>query len=149
MKPTIIQLLALTLCVSAALAQKPEDISRDFVKLHIENKHSEAIDGYFKDNPFSDRMKDDLDHIKTELASLADGKFGRCISSKLVTDTEISEILREQVYILCYERNPVRFRFIFYRPESTWIAHGFSFDAELDDDLERKSDRLLIATEKN
>jgi hypothetical protein len=141
---TIILLIAFALSARAAT---PEEATEQFFQRFSKGAAVEAVDAFFGDNPFMLRKKDDLDAIKRKLSSFTEEQYGKLISWKRLTSESISDVLSERVYIVIYERTAVRFRFMFYKPKSDWIGHGFSFDSDLDDELERKSDRKLLSAE--
>lgn len=45
-------------------------------------------------------------------------------------------------YMVLYDRQPLRFRFEFYRADKEWSLYSFSFDADLDEDLEEAIKKL-------
>ncbi len=38
-------------------------------------------------------------------------------------------------YFVKYDRQPLRFRFIFYRADKQWVLYAFYFDDSLDEEL--------------
>jgi len=44
-----------------------------------------------------------------------------------------------KTFIVKFERQPLRFKFLMYKPDNTWSLNNFSYDASIDDELEEAS----------
>ena len=48
----------------------------------------------------------------------------------------IGESFSTYIYLVKYDRQPIRFTFEFYRPKEKWILYSFKFDDNFDEDFE-------------
>lgn len=142
----IIQNLMLLLAFAlSAHANTPDQIVEAFLKLHAEGKQAEALDSFFEGNAFALRKKNDIDSVKAKLSvTFSEEQYGKLLFTRKLSETTISGVLMEQVYLIGYERAPARFRFMFYKPKDEWLGHEFSFDTDLDNELEKKSNHLIL-----
>lgn len=134
----IISITFSTICSASEYEQKIEK----FVSMLKAGKSAEAVDYIYSGNPWLARAADAVQNVKSQVVSL----------NKLVGNLKNHEKLQEVTaggrfvhltYLAAYERQPIRFRFEFYKPENTWIIFSFSLDDKLDDDLEAAANAKL------
>ena len=140
-------ILVLLFSMAGVGASAAEDYAATVDKFFVmmaDNKTDEATDFLFGGNPWLKQAPDQVQNVKSQLASL----------SRLVGSYQGQEKLVEEkagtnyVYLLylgLYERQPIRFKFAFYRPDGKWRFQNFSFDATFSEEVERLADQKLLS----
>ena len=54
---------------------------------------------------------------------------------ELITEKGVGSNLKLLSYIVKYDKQPVRFIFIYYKPKDVWKIYTFQFNTNLDDEL--------------
>ena len=111
------------------------DIIDHFYSLLEEKEGAEAVDWLFSTNPYSDRLPDALVNIKSQFSSL-EASIGSYIDNHLLIDKEISSRYVFRYYLVDYDRQPLIFKFHFYRPKDRWQVQNFFFVANVSADIE-------------
>ena len=112
-----------------------EEIINEFFKKY-EKSPQDAVDYAFGTNKWMvERKKDAIDNVKTQLSSFI-GLVGDYYGYEKVTEKSIGESFKLVSYMLKYDRQPVRFTFVFYKPNEKWQVQNFQYDDNLDDELE-------------
>jgi hypothetical protein len=114
-----------------------------FFTLLQEGKSAEAVDFLYADNPWMSKSQDAVMNVKNQLAS-AEPLLGKLRGHDLLQERMLAERFVYLSYLAAYERQPIRFVFEYYRPESEWRIFGFSLDDTLDDDIEAAAKRSLL-----
>lgn len=128
----------LILCVlfnaAFAFGEKPEEIVTEFFNKLSTGNSSEAVDYIFANNEWVKTKDDAIAKYKGQLATVV-GMVGEYHGFELVRTEEIGDSLMGCSVIAKYDRQPVRFIFIFYRPADVWQVQNVNFDDSIDDDL--------------
>ena len=112
-----------------------EEITARFFETY-EKSPQKAVDYAFGTNKWMmDRNKDGIENVKTQLTSFL-GLVGDYYGYEKITEKSVGESYRLVSYMLKYDRQPVRFTFIFYKPKDKWQVQNFQYDDSLDDELE-------------
>jgi hypothetical protein len=114
---------------------QPQKMIDDFFSLYKSKTPDAALDYIFNTNKWMNESKDQIDNVKFKLNS-ALKNMGDLNGYTLITKKTLTEHLALYTYLVRYDRQPLRFSFLFYKPESQWRLHNFSFDAALDEELE-------------
>jgi hypothetical protein len=110
-----------------------ESIEVFFDKYKLEGS-SKAIDYIFRTNNLV-TSPDQLDNLKNKLDSTR--KFiGDYKGNVLITEKNASSDLILLTYLVKHEKQPIRFSFIFYRPEKDWVLFKFQYDDQVISELE-------------
>ena len=136
-KNKLISLLLLTFLSTTILRSQPtvEEITDKFFKTY-EKSPLEGVDYIFSTNKWMmDRNKDGVENIKTKLNSFI-GLVGDYYGYEKITEKSVGESYRLVSYLVKYDRQPVRFTFVFYKPKDSWQVQNFQYDDGLDDELE-------------
>jgi len=99
---------------------------------------SEAIDYIFATNTFASQngqVSDMKKVLKVKLDSLRQN-IGRYTGADLITEKSTTDNFVLVSYLVKHQLQPVRFTFMFYRPEDTWMLYKFSSDVQVDSELE-------------
>jgi hypothetical protein len=127
------------LCIAFAapvLGQsEPQDLIAAFAeRLHTEGPHV-AVDSLFSTNEWMMRSQDTRDQITTQLTNLLP-LIGAYHGREQIATRQAGGSLVLYSYLFKYDRQPVRFNFMFYRPEEEWRLYRFTFDDSFDVELE-------------
>jgi hypothetical protein len=127
--------LLLFACIVTAQAQEqtPADLSKKFFGIYAV-KPMDAIDFIFSGIPLNKQVKDDITAIKKNLKVTIDhgGAFN---GYELITEKSVGNTLKLMSYMAKYDKQPVRFIFIYYKPKDVWKIYTFQFNTNLDDEL--------------
>jgi hypothetical protein len=113
----------------------PEDLIDKFFKTYISSGSTEALSELYATNPWMERIKDDLEKVKSQLEGVIN-IVGDYYGKDLIVKKELGKSFVLISYLVKYDRQPIRFTFEFYKPNDTWRAFGFSYDDNFDDEVE-------------
>lgn len=127
--------LLLFICVTKAQVQEqnPTDISKKFFEIYAA-KPMDAIDYLFSDVKKNKQISDDITAIKKNLKMTID-QDGVNNGYELITEKNVGANLKLQSYMVKYDKQPVRFIFIYYRPKDVWKIYTFQFNTNMDEEL--------------
>lgn len=112
-----------------------EEITEKFFKTY-EKSPQKAVEDIFETNKWMmERNKDGIENIKTQLESFL-GLVGDYYGYEKITEKSVGKSLKLVSYIIKYDRQPMRFTFVFYKPKDKWQVQNFQYDDNLDDELE-------------
>ena len=115
-----------------------EEITTEFFKTY-EKSPQKAVDYVFGTNKWMmDRNKDGIENVKTQLTSFL-GLVGDYYGYEKITEKSVGESYKLLSYMIKYDRQPVRFTFVFYKPKDKWQVQNFQYDDNLDDELEESA----------
>jgi hypothetical protein len=123
------------ICTSVAHAQEqtPAEISKKFFELYSA-KPMDAIDYIFSGMKPNKQLSDDITAIKKNLKVTID-LDGQYYGYELINEKNIGSNLKLISYMLKYDKQPVRFIFIYYKPNDKWKIYTFQFNTNLDEEL--------------
>lgn len=127
--------LLLFICTTKAQVQEqnPTDISKKFFEIYAA-KPLDAIDYLFADVKKIKQVSDDITAIKKNLKMTID-QDGVNNGYELITEKNVGANLKLQSYMVKYDKQPVRFIFIYYRPKDVWKIYTFQFNTNMDEEL--------------
>ncbi len=73
--------------------------------------------------------------LKVKLDSLQ-GTVGLYLGKELITQKNAGTSLVFYSYLVKFANSPVRFTFMFYRPQTEWVLYRFKYDDSMDRELE-------------
>jgi hypothetical protein len=122
-------------CTTTVQAQEqmPTNISKKFFEVYAA-KPMDAIDYIFSGMTLNKQVKDDITAIKKNLKVTID-QGGAYNGYELITEKSIGSTLKLMSYMAKYDRQPVRFIFIYYKPKDVWKIYTFQFNTNLDEEL--------------
>jgi len=94
-----------------------------------------AIDYIYGTNDYFDINGDAVKKLKGQLKQFVD-LVGNYKGNELLYKSDISKYYETYIYLVRYDRQPVRFTFSFYKPDKNWFLYSFKFDDSFDNDLE-------------
>jgi ABC-type transporter MlaC component len=127
---------ALLFCSFNALAQSdPQKMIDEFFKLYKEKSSDAALDYVFDTNKWMKDSKDQIENVKFKLNSTVVKAMGDYYGYDLITKKTVGDKLTYYTFLLRYDRQPIRFNFLFYSPNGQWRLLNFSFDDSIKEDL--------------
>jgi len=129
-------LIVIVLSTTILTAQSTtEEITTEFFSTY-EKSPQKAVDYVFSTNKWMiDRNKDGIENVKNQLTNFL-GLVGDYYGYEKITEKSVGESYKLVSYMIKYDRQPVRFTFVFYKPKDKWQVQNFQYDDKLDDELE-------------
>ncbi len=129
-------------CLSAkynltSAQEKPEDITAHFFQLFQEQSSDAAVDYFFSTNKWLNNDKTSQDNIKLQLKK-GIAMLGQYYGYELIEKIVYTENYMMFNYMLRYDRQPIKFTFVLYKPNQTWQIQNLKLDEKLEDDIELK-----------
>lgn len=133
-------LIALLFCSINSFAQNdPQKMIDEFFKLYKEKSSDAALDYLFGTNKRMNDSKDQIENIKFKINSTVVKPMGDYFGYDLITKKTVGDKLTYYTYLLRYDRQPIRFNFLFYNPNGQWRLQNFSFDDNIKEELAEAS----------
>lgn len=89
-----------------------------------------AVDGLYEGNPWVADFEESLADATGQLVALA-GVLGAYHGHELLVEERLSERTVYLWYLAYYDRQPVSFQFLFYKPEESWRTQHFQYTKEV------------------
>ncbi|MEO6632715.1 MAG: hypothetical protein ABIN13_13365 [Mucilaginibacter sp.] len=105
-----------------------------FFKKYKNDGTSAAIDFLFGTNKYFTNPAG-ISQLKAKLDSLRQG-IGVFLGKDLIAQKNASNSLYFYSYLVKHEVQPLRFTFIFYKPQNEWVLYRFKYDDQMDVELE-------------
>jgi len=134
--------MIMVLWADIAFAQGYSGIPDKFFGFIAEGRTSEAIDFLYATNPWIGKNSDQVTNLKAELGKL-DGLVGKYIFHELIVEEKVGSRYAHLIYLVGYERQPLRFEIKVYKTSNQWRFQGVSFDARITDDIEKLANQKL------
>jgi len=119
-----------------------ESITKSFFTTYTKEPAT-AYTNLFTNNKW---MKDRQSTIETSKIKLKDliEQLGQYEGYEFITEKRAGQSYIVKSYLIKYERQPLRFTFVLYKPKDTWTLQNFTFDTDIDTELTdaAKIDRL-------
>jgi hypothetical protein len=132
----IILSFALVSCDSAnsqsAQIQTPEKINERFFDLNKSKGPKEALEFIFSTNNWIDENQ--TSEVKNKLFDITK-QLGSLQGKELISKRSIGENYILYSYLIRYERQPLRYSFIYYRPNNIWQLQNFQYDINIDTEI--------------
>jgi len=143
--------LSRLLCLSLALLRPCPALAQDapylavvdrFFELVQDGETDDAVAFLYSSNPWMARSADAVEQVRSRLGDLP-GVVGQLRHRELLQRKELGTRFVYLSYLAAYDRQPIRFIFEFYKADEAWMTFGFSFDQDLDDDVEGRARQEL------
>ncbi len=102
------------------------------------NSPMDAADYLFKTNKWFEKNQESVSTVKYQLRNALE-ILGEYNGYEEITEKSIGESYVLRSYLVKYDRQPLRFTFIFYKPKDNWILQNFKFDDSLAEELEESA----------
>jgi len=131
-------LAVLVFCLSLLFSSAQtsiDEITTEFFSLYSKSPQK-AIDYAFSSNKWMmDRKKDAVESIKRKVAGDIE-LLGKYYGYEKITSKSIGDSFVLVSFMVKYDRQPIRFTFVFYMPDNKWQLQNFKYDVALDEELE-------------
>jgi hypothetical protein len=135
MKKHIVCTSLVILLINATYAQEPNVIIDNFFIIYKDKGVDNALDNIFSTNTWMlQRSKDEIDNVKVQLKSIIQ-IVGKYYGYENIAQKSIGKSFKLFSFLVKYDRQPIRFTFIFYKAQDTWMLYNFRFDQDLTDEL--------------
>jgi len=139
----MVVVFALLLCSATAHAENYNGLPEKFFGFLAQGKPNEGIDYLYGTNEWLGKNSDQTIILKSELSKLG-GLVGKYIFHELVSEQKVGTRYAHLIYLVGYERQPVRFELKVYRTSTEWRIHGVSFDTRVADDIEKLANEKIL-----
>ncbi len=95
---------------------------------------AKAVDYAFGTNKWMLKKPEVVTNVKTQLKTLTD-LIGEYYGFEPIEENVISSSLKEVKFLVRYEREPLQFTFLLYKPKDKWMVENFSFNENLDKEI--------------
>ncbi len=135
MKHIIVILLLILFSNNLQAQSTPEEMVETFFVKYKVRGTSEAINYIYSKNDWINSSSDDVILLKNQMESLTEDYIGKYYGYELILEKKLSDSYVLKSYLVKFGRQPLRFNFQFYKPNKEWIFYGFSFDANLTEEI--------------
>ncbi|MGS2765131.1 hypothetical protein [Sinomicrobium sp. M5D2P9] len=111
-----------------------DKLTSDFFTRYEKNT-DDAFDFIFGTNKWMAENKDGTKKVKFQIREYAN-LLGEYIGYEKVTERSLGESLKVIVYLVKYERQPLRFIFKYYKARDNWVLYNLKFDENIDNELD-------------
>ena len=135
MKNYFVIFIVLVFSNSLIAQSSPEEIVEEFFEIYKDKGSTSALNFIYSKNDWISQSSDDVILLKNQMESLTEDYVGKYYGQELILEKKISDSYILKSYLVKYGRQPLRFTFQFYKPNDKWLFHGFSFDANLTEEV--------------
>ncbi len=139
----IFAILTLLLVSTVAYAGSYNGIPDKFFNYLAQGKTDDAIDFLYGTNPWVRKNSDQVTNLKGELSKL-NRLVGKYLFHELILEQTVGSRYAHLIYLVGYERQPLRFEIKVYKPGEKWRFQGVSFDARITDDIEKLANQKIL-----
>lgn len=120
---------------SYSFAEGYQDQIDTFFTLYKADKVDEAIDGIYESNKYVSSASDQIKQLKAQLSSLEE-LVGKLHFETKIGSFDVGGLFVQETYLVTFDRQPIRFEFQFFKVNDGWRIYSFSFDDDIDEDIE-------------
>jgi len=136
-------ILVLSWLPIAGFASDYNSIPEQFFKQLQSDKPEKAIDYLYSTNEWVSLESDQVLNLKAQIAGLA-GLIGNYVFHELILEEMVGTRYAHLIYLVGYERQPVRFELRMYKASKEWRFQGVSFDTNLTDQIGSLANMKLL-----
>ena len=114
----------------------PDEIVETFFKTYQENGSTKALNELYKSNKWIDVNGSAMISLKEKMETLTVDFVGEFNGYELIVEKKLADSFILRSYLVKFERQPIRFTFQFYRPDKIWKIQKFSYDGDIDTEIE-------------
>lgn len=90
----------------------------------------------FGTNKWMGGSREQIEGVKFKINSTVVKSMGEFFGYELISKKTVGDKLIFYSYLIKYDMQPIRFKFLFYNPNGEWRLQNFSFDDKLKEELE-------------
>jgi hypothetical protein len=116
----------------AAQSSNTDELIEDFFELYEQDKPGEAIDLLYSTNSeeWLRQIQESIDQVKANFKDLPK-IVGSYYGYEKLQEDDLGSCFKTIIYLVKYDRQPIRFTFQYYKPQTEWRLYGFSYDDDL------------------
>ena len=139
----LVMVVVLLLVAATASAENYGGIPDKFFGYLAQGKTNEAIDYLYGTNQWVAKNSDQVTNLKGELSKL-NGLVGKYLFHELIVEQKVGSRYAHLIYLVGYDRQPLRFEIKVYKTSNEWRFQGVSFDAKIADDIEKLANERIV-----
>jgi hypothetical protein len=116
--------------------ESPIKIIDAFFENYEKKGASDAVTKLYATNPWTSRIQDAIDNVKTQLERFNKDLVGEYHGYEQLTIKKLGDSYALYSYFLKFDRQFLRLIFQFYKPKDTWRLASFKFDDSFDEEIE-------------
>lgn len=136
---TLTILLALYCSFNLSAQDNEQKIINNFFSNYEKKGIDIAVDELYKTNPWTTRIQDAINNVKTQLSKYDEELVGKYYGYERIVSKQLGNAYILHSYMVRFDRQPLRFTFQFYKPDNEWRLHSFAFDDSFDDEIEESA----------
>ena len=107
----------------------------NFFEIYETKGINDAVDNIFQTNEhIIQQSPDKIESIKETWCSLVK-EIGNYHGYEIISEYSLGKCLIHYCCVVKYEKQPVRFNFIFYKYSDKWVIYSFNFDNNIIDEV--------------
>jgi hypothetical protein len=114
--------------------ENPEDILQPFFNAFQEDPDN-AIDYIFSTNPYIDQNQQGIERLK-ERFNTSRKLLGNYYGEEIMKIQTAGDSFIRYIYMLKYDRQPVKLEILLYKPNDTWLLYTMQFRDNIYEDFE-------------
>jgi len=131
----VLPIVLLLISVNSFAQNDPQKMIDEFFNLYKSKGVDTSLDYLFGTNKWMDNSKDQIEGVKFKLNGTLK-MLGEYYGYNLITKKSVGDHYWLYTFMVRYDRQPLRFSILFYKPNDQWRMMNFSYDDKLDDELE-------------
>lgn len=136
----LVLIILITFITELNAQSSEQGITTEFFRV-FQNEPMKAMDYAFSTNKWMEKNIDGTESLKTKFKDLLP-LIGDYYGYELITEKSIGKNLISISYMLKYEREPVRFIFVLYKPNEIWQLQNLKWDVKLDDEIKESVSKI-------
>jgi hypothetical protein len=118
------------------LAQNIEGAKNQFFVELKEGHPDIALDKLYESTPWLSEVEDDIKYLKIHFTNLWN-ILGKYHGYELLAKEEVANCYIVYEYLLKFDRQPIRIKLKFYKPDTVWHFYSFAFDDQFVKDIDK------------
>ena len=103
-----------------------DEISAEFFNKYAYNTEI-ALDYIFETNPWLKENLEGMNNVKSQIKEY-ETLIGNYVGYEKISEEILGESLAYVVYMVKYERQPIRFMFQYYKSKDSWMLYHIKYD---------------------
>jgi len=136
MKKLSITIILLFIGIQIQAQDQPKEIIETFFENYEKDGPSYAVDKIYSTNPWTSRIQDAINNIKTQLESFDKDLVGEYYGYEKLITKKLGDSFELHSYFIKFDRQFLRLTFQFYKPKDDWRLYSFKFDDNFDEEIE-------------
>lgn len=113
--------------------EQTKDFCDRFLTLMVEEDIEKAFNIVEEQWPFAIAEIQRLESSTIKQLDSVKGRYGNILGYELVKEEKIKDTFVKYTYVMKYEKHIIRWKFIFYKPDDSWILNSFNFDDSINE----------------